>query len=328
MNLRNHHLVLKARPDGKPGPEHFSEAEQPARPPGHDEVLLATRYISIDPAMRVWMDEDPGYVPPIALGETMRAGGVAEVLESNSDALRPGDIVLGRVGWQTHPTLPASGLTKIDEQLGDALAWLGPLGMTGMTAYFGLLRVGALGANETVMVSAACGGVGQLVGQIARAHGARTIGISGGPEKCRIAREEHGFDDVVDYHDTGFAGQMPDGIDVYFDNVGGPILDAAITKLAMRGRVVVCGRISQTATSELYGVRSLGMLIGRRARLEGFVVSDFASEFAEARQWIADKLQSGELHQRVQLLDGLNSCPAGLAMLFNSANTGKLIVQL
>lgn len=328
VNLTNDRLLLIARPTGKPHAGHFAMDTQAIRPPVPGEVLVATRYISIDPAMRVWMDENPGYVTPIALGEPMRAGGVAEVIESNAPEFAPGDLVLGRVGWQSAPTLEASLLTKIDTEKGDPLAWLGPLGMTGMTAFFGLLHIGALRAGETVMVSAACGAVGQLVGQIAKAHGARAIGIAGGPRKCRLAVTEHGFDAAVDYYDPHYADLMPESIDIYFDNVGGPILDAAISKLATRGRVVVCGRISQTSADELYGVKNIGLLIGRRARLEGFVVSDFAEQFGEARNWLAPRLQSGEIHQRAHVLDGLASCPAGLAMLFNGENTGKLVVKL
>jgi NADPH-dependent curcumin reductase len=328
MNLNNHRVLLTARPTALPGPEHFALDKQAARVPAPGELLLATRYLSIDPAMRVWMEEDPGYVAPIALGDPMRAGGVAEVIESHDPDFCAGDLVYARVGWQTHPTVSAATVQKLDLALGDALAWMGPLGLTGLTAYFGLLHVGQLGQKESVLVSAASGAVGQMVGQIARVQGAHTVGIAGGPEKCRIARNEHGFDVVIDYQNDSLKDAIPTDIDVYFDNVGGPILDAAIAKLALQGRVVVCGRISQTASAELYGVKNLGLLIGRRARIEGFVVSDFEAEFAAARRWIAARLKTGEIKQRVHLLDGLAACPDGLAMLFRGGNTGKLIVAL
>ena len=328
MAITNQHLTLTSRPEGHPSPAHFTMQTSPARSPAPGEVLLATRYLSVDPAMRVWMDEDPGYVPPIAIGETMRGGGIGEVLESNSPQFKAGDLVQGRLGWQSHPTLQAGDLQKLDLSLGDAQAWMGPLGTTALTAYFGLLRVGQLAKGETVLVSAASGAVGQMVGQIARAHGARTIGIAGGPEKCRLAREEHGFDEVFDYKADDLAGSLPDGIDVFFDNVGGTILDTALTKLAARGRVVICGRISQTGASELYGVKNLGLLIGRRARVEGFIVSDYAAEFDQARIWLAERIKAGDIKQRLHVLQGLEQCPDGLAMLFRGENTGKLIVAL
>ena len=328
MNSLNRRLVLAARPAGLPGDEHFALEEVPQRAPAPGQVLLATQYLSIDPAMRVWMDEDPGYVEPIALGQTMRGGGVATVVAANGCDLEPGDQVQGRLGWQSHPTLDATSLEKLDLSQGAPLDWMGPLGTTALTAYFGLLRVGNLQQGETVLVSAASGAVGQMVGQIARAHGARTVGLAGGPEKCRLARDEHGFDEVIDYKLGQLARDIPDGIDVFFDNVGGEILDTALSKLAPRGRVVICGRISQTGASELYGVKNLGLLIGRRARVEGFVVSDFASEFASARAWLAARLKAGEIKQRLHLLDGLERCPQGLGMLFRGENTGKLLVRV
>lgn len=328
MDMNNQRLTLSSRPVGPPAAAHFTLHSSPARSPATGEVLLATHYLSIDPAMRVWMDEDPGYVPPIALGQTMRGAGIGKVLESSSPQLTAGDLVQGQLGWQSHPTLKADDLQKLDLSLGDAQAWMGPLGSTGLTAYFGLLRVARIAAGETVLVSAASGAVGQMVGQIARAHGARSIGIAGGPEKCRLAREEHGFDEVVDYKLDDLARSLPQGIDVFFDNVGGTILDTALTKLAARGRVVICGRISQTGASELYGVKNLGLLIGRRARVEGFIVSDYAAEFDRARSWLAERVKAGEIKQRLHILHGLEQCPEGLAMLFRGANTGKLIVAL
>ena len=328
MDMNNQRLTLSARPEGHPAAMHFTLKRSPAHSPADGEVLVASRYLSIDPAMRVWMDEDPGYVPPIPLGETMRGGGIGEVLQSGSTQFKAGDLVQGRLGWQTHPTLPAEGLQKLDLSLGDVQAWTGPLGTTGLTAYFGLLRVGQLAQGETVLVSAASGAVGQMVGQIARAHGARTIGIAGGPEKCRLAREEHGFDEVVDYQAGQLERDLPDGIDVFFDNVGGQILDTALTKLAAHRRVVICGRISQTGASELYGVKNLGLLIGRRARVEGFIVSDYANEFDAARGWLSERLRTGEIKQRPHILNGLQQCPDALAMLFRGENIGKLVVAL
>lgn len=327
--MENRQLVLLSRPQGLAGPEHFALQTAPTKSPQAGEVLVKTRYLSIDPAMRVWLDADPGYVEPLALGSVMRGGGIAEVIESAASEFETGDVVQARVGWQSHPTLSATSLQKIDLDLGSETDWIGPLGLTGLTAYFGLLDIGQLSSGETVLVSAASGAVGQMVGQIAKLHGATTIGIAGSAQKCQIARDEHGFDHVIDYHsDVPLAQQIPDGIDVYFDNVGGPTLDAALSKLAQRGRVVLCGRISQTAATELYGVKHIGLLIGKRARLQGFIVSDFVERYAQAREWIAQRLADGQLHQRLHILDGLEQCPAGLGLLFAGGNTGKLVVRI
>lgn len=324
----NKQLRLRQRPSALAGPEHFDLVSIPKRMPAPGEVLLKTLYLSIDPAMRVWLSAAPGYVEPVAIGEVMRGACIAQVRHSADDRFVEGDFVQARTGWQTHPTVPADGIQKIDLTLGSLQDWIGPLGSTGLTAYFGLLRVGALIEGETVLVSAASGAVGQMVGQIARLHGATTIGIAGGAEKCRLARDEHGFDKVLDYKsDVPIAQQLDRDIDIYFDNVGGAILDAALARMAARARVVVCGRISQTAASHLYGVKNIGLLIGRRARMEGFIVSDYASEYAQAREWIAARVRAGELHQRLHVLDGFEQCPSGLAMLFSGANTGKLVVK-
>ena len=332
-NLRNHRVLLTQRPTALPGTEHFSLDEQTVLEPGPGDVLLETLYVSVDPAMRVWMNEDPGYVAPIALGEVMRAGGVGRVLASRSSQFAVGDVVQGRLGWQTHPTLPADQLTSVDASLGSPLEWMGPLGGTGLTAYFGMYRVGAVQPGDRVLVSAASGGVGQIAASIARLEGCHTVGIAGGEAKCGYLTRSLGLTGAIDYkavEDIGAAldEAFPDGIDVYFDNVGGPILDAVLERLRMKGRVVICGRISQTGSESLYGVRNLGSLIGKRARVEGFIVSDYATEFDAARAWLSARIKAGELSQRMHVLDGLEQAPEGLGMLFRGENTGKLVVQL
>ena len=329
MNIQSRRLVLAVRPTGIAGPEHFEMVEENLAVPRDGQVLLATRYLSIDPAMRVWISEQPGYVEPVAIGATMRGGGIAEVVESCSPGFQAGDMVQARVGWQSHAVMDAANVQAIDTTIGEPLDWIGPLGLTGLTAYFGLLRIGDLKPGETVLVSAASGAVGQMVGQIAKLHGAYTIGIAGGPEKCQIARDEHGFDEVIDYQSaTSLAEAISRDVDVYFDNVGGAMLEAALARLATQGRVVICGRISQTASKEPFGITNTGMLIGKRGRMQGFIVSDFAAEYAPARQWIAEKMRSGQLRQRLHIVDGLDQCPHALAMLFRSQNHGKLIVRL
>src|SRR3954451_14045521 len=300
MQNANHRITLRDRPTGLATPDNFTADTVPVRAPEPGEVVVESRLISIDPAMRVWISEDPGYVPRVELGEAMRAGGIGRVVESRAEGLAAGDLVYGSLGWQTHPTLPAAQLQKLDLSLGNAEDWIGGLGMTGVTAYFGIREVARVRPGETVLVSGAAGAVGQMAGQIAVIEACRAVGIAGGSGKTRLLLEEHGFHAALDYKaepdlTAAIARTCPDGINVFYDNVGGPILEAAIANLRVGGRVVICGRISQTAASALYGVRNLGNLIGKRARLEVFVVSDYASRYAEARTWIAAHLKAGRL---------------------------------
>ncbi len=333
MQNANHRITLRSRPTGLAIPDNFASETAPVRAPEEGEVVVESRLISIDPAMRVWISEDPGYVPRVEIGDVMRAGGIGRVVDSRADGFAVGDLVQGPLGWQTHPTLAAAQLQKLDLSLGTAEDWIGALGMTGVTAYFGIREVARVRPGETVLVSGAAGAVGQMAGQIAGIEACRTVGIAGGPGKTRLLIEEHGFHAAIDYKAepdlaAAIARTCPNGIDVFYDNVGGPILEAAIANLRVGGRVVICGRISQTAAAELYGIRNLGNFIGKRARMEGFVVFDYASRYAEARTWIAAQLKAGRLRQRLHMIKGLDSAPEGLAMLFRGANTGKLVVSL
>lgn len=332
-NQTNRRVLLRARPVGQPDPDLFEVDTVDATPPADGDVALETLYVSVDPAMRVWISDEPSYVVPVGIGEVMRAGGVGRVLESRHPKFREGDLVQGRLGWQSHPTVAGDELTKLDASLGSALDWMGPLGGTALTAYFGLHRIGQITSNDTVLVSAAAGGVGQIAVQIAKLEGCRVVGIAGGSEKCAYLTDELGLDAAIDYRserDLGAAMSraLPDGIDVYFDNVGGEMLNAALARLRPKGRVALCGRISQTAAESLYGITNLGELIGKRARIEGFIVTDFASEFSNARAWLSGEVKAGRLKQRIHVLDGLGDAPRGLAMLFRSENTGKLVVKV
>ncbi len=332
MRNANRRIVLRARPEGIAGPEHFAEETVAVRAPGPGEVLLETLFVSVDPAMRVWISENPGYVTRIEPGETMRSSGIARVLESKVPELSPGDLVHARTGWQSHPTLEAEAVEKLPGNVSPT-DWLGVLGTTGLTAYFGMRDVGAVRPGETVLVSGAAGGVGQIAGQVARIEAARVVGIAGGAEKCAWLREELGFDAAIDYKAepdiaAAVARECPGGLDVFYDNVGGAMLDAALANLRLRARVVICGRISQTAASELYGVRNMGQLIGKRARVEGFIVSDYAARFDEGRAWLAARMADGSLRHRVHEIAGLERAPEGLGMLFRGGNTGKLVVRL
>ena len=333
MHNANRQIVLNSRPTGVAGPQNFEAKTAPIRKPEEGEVLVESIYLSIDPAMRTWINEDPGYVPPVRVGEVMRAGGIGRVLESHIDGILEGDYVQARLGWQSHPTLSKAGTHKLDLSLGSLEDWIGPLGTTGLTAWFGIRAVGNLSGTDRVLVSGAAGGVGQMAVQFAKLEGCPVIGVAGGSEKCEYLTDELGLDGAIDYRaeadiSTAVSKVMPDGVDLYFDNVGGPALDAALVNLRPQGRVVLCGRISQTVAPERYGVRNLGFLIGKRGRMQGFIVSDYNEHYDKARQWISNKLKTGELKQRLHMLKGLEAAPEGLLMLFRSENTGKLVVKV
>ena len=328
----NHRILLHGRPDGIPRAELFASDTVPVRPPGPDEVLLETLYLSIDPAMRSWMTENPGYQRPVALGDVMRGGGIARVLDSRSPSFRSGDLVQARLGWQTHPTLPAKYLQPVDTSRGDALAWIGPLGLSAVTAYFGMRDIGAVTPNQHVLVSAAAGGVGQIAAQIAQIEACRVVGIAGGGEKVAYLRNELQLAAVIDHKieadmNSAIGRVCPDGIDLCFDNVGGPTLDAALLHLRPGARVVLCGRISQVGVDPPYGIRNLGQLTTRQARMQGFQVFAYHDRYDEARAWLAARHAEGRLRQRLHILDGLASAPAALGMLFRGENNGKLVVQ-
>jgi len=329
----NHRLLLTARPTGIPGPECFTPDAVPARAPGADEVLLETVCLSVDPAMRSWMAEGTGYQQGIPLGEVMRGGGIARVLASTSARFGPGDLVQARLGWQTHPTLSARHVHRLDTTLGSVADWIGPLGLSAVTAYFGLREVGALRPNDRVLASAAAGGVGQIAVQIARIEGCRVVAIAGGPEKCAFVTGELGADEAIDYKaEPDLAGAIgracPEGVDLYFDNVGGATLDGALAHLRENARVVLCGRISQTHAAEPTPLRNVGRLGAVHGRMQGFLVFRYHERYDEARRWLAARLRDGSLKQRLHVLDGLAQAPVGLGMLFRGENHGKLVIRL
>ncbi len=331
--MNNHRILLKERPIGIPGPEHFTADVEAVRPPAAGELLVATRYISIDPAMRSWIGAGPSYVRQVEIGQPMRAGGIGQVLESRAPEFAVGDWVQGRTGWQSHPTLRADQTQKLDLSVGTVEDWAGPLGTSALTAYFGLRDVGALRPGDIVLVSGAAGGVGQIACQIAQIEACHVIGIAGGAEKCGYLRDALKLDAVIDYKaEPDIAAAIrracPGGIDVYFDNVGGEILDGALAALRMGARVVSCGRISQAGAVEPYGVRNLGALGGKRVRMQGFLVFDYHDRYAEARAYLSHHLRAGRLRQKLHVVEGLDLAPQALAMLFSGGNTGKLVVGL
>ncbi len=301
--------------------------------PGENEVLVEVLLLSLDPAMRGWMNDARSYVPPVGIGEVMRAIGVGRVLESKHENFSSGDHVSGIFGVQEYAVLPGAALTKVDPELAPLPVWLGPLGMPGMTAYFGLLDLGRPAEGETVVVSAAAGAVGQIVGQIAKLKGARAVGIAGGPEKCEFVVEELGFDAAIDYKNESVGRALhqhcPDGIHVYFDNVGGEILDAALTGLARNARVIICGAVSQyNATDRVAGPANYLSLLVNRASMTGFIVFDYADRYPEAARELGAWRAEGKLKSREDVVSGIETFPDTLLRLFNGENQGKLVLAV
>jgi hypothetical protein len=330
----NRQIRLAARPVGAVKPEDWAHVTEPAGEPGEGQFAGRTRILSLDPAMRGWLDDRPSYLPPVGLNDVMRAQSIIEVTESRHPDFQAGDHVLGAFGVQEHVVSDGRGAFTVDPAVAPLSTYLGALGSPGMTAYFGLLDVGALKDGETVVVSGAAGAVGSTVGQIAKVKGCRVVGIAGGPEKCAVLTEELGFDAAIDYREGNVKAALraaaPDGIDVYFDNVGGDILDAALTRLAKHARVVICGAISQyNNETAVKGPSNYLTLLVKRARMEGFVVFDYASRYAEAQRDIAGWIAEGRLTPKEQVVKGtVDDFPETLQMLFRSENVGKLVLDL
>ncbi len=335
MSDRNRRVVLAERPSGMVDEQttRIEETDVPA--PADGEALARVRYISIDPTIRTWMDDAPGYLPPIAIDEVVRAGGIAEVLESNCDAYSVGDLLFGMTGWQDYVIADegARALQSLPAGVSPTTA-LGALGVTGMTAYFGLLDVGRVKEGDVVVVSGAAGATGSTVGQIAKIKGAeKVIGIAGGPEKCAWIVEELGYDEAIDYKADDVAARLraaaPGGVDLYFDNVGGEILDICLSQLALRGRIVLCGAISAyNDRGAAGGPANYTMLIIRRGRMEGFLILDYVDRFPEAQAEMAGWLASGQVKSSEHIVEGLENAPDALNLLFTGGNTGKVIVKV
>ncbi len=337
LNLTNHQILLAARPKGEPKPEDFEEVETSARSPEVGEVLCRTIYLSLDPYMRGRMNAGKSYAKPVEVGSVMEGGTVGQVLESQHEGLAIGDIVVGPGGWQEYFTVPGVKVRKVDPAWGPISTAVGVLGMPGVTAYTGLLNIGKPQPKETLVVAAASGAVGSAVGQIARIKGARSVGVAGSSEKCRFATEEFGFDVCLNHRDPDFAEQLRavchDGIDVYFENVGGKVFDAVLPLLNEFARIPVCGMIAHYNSTELPPGPNLTPLILRsiltkRLTLRGFIVWDFASQEAEALQMMAGWLQDGQLRYHEDVVEGLGSAPQALIGLLNGDNFGKVVVRI
>jgi NADPH-dependent curcumin reductase CurA len=328
----NRQWKLTARPVGLPKHSDFTYETNAVPDPADGEILVRNHFISLDPAMRGWMNDVRSYVPPIKLGEVMRAGAVGEVVASRNPDWREGDYAVGMFGVQDYAASTTAGVQRVDPSLAPLPLFISALGMPGMTAYFGLLDIGNPQPGQTVVVSAASGAVGALVGQIARIRGARAVGLAGGPEKCRYVTEELGFDACIDYkHDDigrGLTQHCPNGIDVYFDNVGGDILDLCLARLARRARIVICGAISQyNNTGPVAGPKNYLSLLVNNARMEGFVVFNYAVRYAEGAKEMATWLHQGKLKSREDIVDGLETFPETLLKLFSGENFGKLMIK-
>jgi NADPH-dependent curcumin reductase len=333
MDLANHQFQLAARPVGLPKPTDWNYAETPVAEPGDDEVLIKILYLSLDPAMRGWMSDGRSYIAPVAIGEVMRSLAAGQVVASNHPGLAVGDYVTGLLGVQEYAIANGNAVIKVDPQLAPLPVYLGTLGMPGMTAYFGLLDIGRPSEGDTVVVSGAAGAVGGVVGQIAKLKGCRVVGIAGRGEKCRHVLEELGFDAAIDYkaEDVGTAlrEHCPGGIDVYFDNVGGEILDAALANLARNARVVLCGAISQyNAVDGMRGPANYMSLLVNHASMTGFVVSDYGDRYAEGAREMAGWLGAGKLKSHEDVAEGFETFPDTLLRLFKGENTGKLVLKV
>jgi len=333
MDGVNHQFRLAARPVGLPKPSDWTYVEEPVAEPGEGEVLVKVAYVSLDPAMRGWMNEGRSYIPPVGIGEVMRAFAVGEVVASKDPDVAVGEHVGGLLGVQEYAIANGKGVFKVDPSLAPLQVYLGALGMPGVTAYFGLLDIGRPQEGETVLVSGAAGAVGGLVGQIAKLKGARAVGIAGGPEKCGHLLEDLGFDATIDYKsedlDAALSETCPNGVDVYFDNVGGEILDAALAHLARKARVVICGAISQYNNTEpVRGPSNYLSLLVNHASMTGFVMSDYLDRYAEAVREMAGWLASGQLISREDIAQGLENFPEVLLRLFSGENTGKLVLEI
>jgi hypothetical protein len=334
MTLVNTVCRLAARPAGLPKPSDWEVADEPTGSPKDGEFLVRVEYLSVDPAMRTWMNAGRSYVPAVEIGEVMRGGGIGRVIDSRHPDFAAGDEVFGMFGVQRYTVSDGRGVTLVDTTLAPAPVHLGALGISGLTAYFGLLDVGRPRQGQTVVVSGAAGSVGSIAGQLARINGCRAIGIAGGPDKCRWLVEELGFDAALDYQAGDLRQQLkthaPNGIDVFFDNVGGEVLEAALARLARGARVVLCGAVSQyNAAGELRGLRNYMQLLVARASMTGFVIFDYADRYGEAVVQLADWLRSGELRSREQVIHGdVGDFPEALLALFRGDNTGKLILAL
>lgn len=332
---KNRAWRLAARPVGAIKESDFRLAEEPLPVPQAGEVRVRTVYLSLDPTHRIWMSDVDQYMPPVQIGEVMRGGTIGVVEQSNDPGLQPGEIVQGMWGWQDYACVPVAALRHriAADDPTPLTAWMSVLGSTGLTAYFGLLDVGQPKAGETVVVSAAAGAVGSIVGQIAKIHGCRVVGIAGSDDKCGWLTGELGFDAAINYRKENVLDALrrhcPQGIDVDFENVGGATLDAVLTLVNHHARVALCGMISTyNDDAQVPGPTKFANILMKRVRLQGFIITDYLKRFPEGRAQLAAWLRAGRLKYQVDVVQGLENAPKALGRLFTGENTGKLLVQV
>jgi hypothetical protein len=330
--MENRRVVLASRPAAEVSESNFRLESGPLPSPADGEVLVKNLWLSLDPYMRGRMSDAKSYVKGVEIGEVMVGQTVGEVVESKHPQLKAGDAVLTQLGWQLFGSCAGKDLVKVDGNRAPLSYYLGILGMPGMTAYFGLKEIGQPKAGETVVVSAASGAVGSTVGQLAKLWGCRAVGIAGGREKCDYVTRELGFDACVDYKagelHGALKGACPKGIDVYFDNVGGPILDSVLRLMNLHSRIVICGLISDYSAAEPYGVKMLRSVLVNRIRMQGMIVFDWKERYGEALKALAGALAQGRLKTRESVLEGLEAAPRGLISLLKGGNFGKQLVKL
>ena len=332
--LTNRRILLKSRPQGIPHPDYFETDETPVEKPGSGQMLVRNICLSVDPAMKGWISVASNYLQPVGIGEVMRSGAVGQVVESNLGDYGSGDYVIGMFGWQEYALLDGSEVWwKVDPAQAPISTSLGVLGLTGLTAYFGLLDIGQPEIGETVVVSTAAGAVGSIVGQIAKIHGCRTVAITGSDEKVGFCVDEFGYDAAINYKTGDLPAELtkacPDGVHVYFDNTGGAISDAVLNRLAPGARIVICGTAATASWDPPpFGPRVERQLLVNRARMQGFLILDFASRYQEGRKQLAAWIKEGKIRYREDFREGLSSAPAALAEIYEGKNSGKLIVRV
>ena len=330
----NRQVLLKSRPTDIPQQEHFEVVEGPVTEPADNEVLVRNMYLSVEPAMRGWVSSVANYSEPVAIGAVMRSLAVGRVEESRHPDYQPGEFVFGFFGWQDYATVDGATIQRRLDQGGLPLSTaLGVMGLNGLTAYFGLLETGQPKAGETVVVSTAAGAVGSCVGQIAKIQGCRTVGIAGGAEKVRLCRENFGYDAAIDYKagdiDEALAEACPDGVDVYFDNTSGPITDAVLKHLNQGARVVICGTVAVSSWDPIpLGPRVERHLLVNRARIQGFLIFDYADRYEEGLKVLAQWVRAGQIRYREDILEGIEQAPGAIAGLYRGENLGKRLIRI
>jgi NADPH-dependent curcumin reductase CurA len=328
----NKQIILAKRPVGMPDAATWTLETNPIPEIKEGEFLVQQHYISLDPAMRGWMNDSKSYIPPVGIGEVMRAGSVGEVIASKNEQFKVGDFVSGWGGVQQYVATNGKMWHKVDPKLAPLPIYIGTLGMPGMTAYFGILEVGKIKTGETVLVSGAAGAVGSIVGQIAKIKGCKVVGIAGGSKNCDYILNELGFDGAIDYKSEnvyeGIKRTCSNGIDVYFDNVGGEILDAALSRLNMHARVVICGAISQYNSTSVKGPANYLSLLVNRATMQGMVVMDYAKDYGIAAKEMGQWLQQGKLKSKEDIYDGIENFYETFLRLFSGEKMGKLVLRV